>query len=86
MTALGQRVKEQGSQLVLVGDTLAAAQHAFTQGWIGEAALEEVRAQNERDTTFLDAAFGPPNEPAQVVADSETVRAPVTVVNTHDKK
>ena len=86
VTALGQRVKEQGSQLVLVGDTLAAAQHAFTQGWIGEAALEEVRAQNERDTTFLDAAFRPPNEPARVVADADAARAPANVVNTHDKK
>ena len=60
--ALAERVREQGSQLVLVSDTLAAAQHALAQGWIGADALAAVRVQKERDTTFLDTAFGPREE------------------------
>ena len=83
--ALGQRVQEQGSQLVLVSDTLAAAQHALAQGWIEADALAAVRAQKERDTTFLDAAFGPPDESPQVVVDSEANHASANVVNTRDK-
>lgn len=55
--ALAERVQAQGSQLVLASDTLAAAQHALAQGWIDEAALDEVRAQKERDTAFLDAVL-----------------------------
>ena len=57
VTGLAQRVQDEGSQLVLASDTLAAAQHALAQGWIDEAALDEVRAQKERDTAFLDAAL-----------------------------
>lgn len=68
VTSLGQRVRERGSQLVLVGDTAAAAQHAFTEGWIGEAGLAEVRAEKERDTGFLDSAFGRSDETAAVVS------------------
>ncbi len=68
VTALGKRVQEQGSQLVLANDTLAAAQHALAQGWIDEAALAAMRAEKERDTTFLDTAFGRPDESAAVVS------------------
>ncbi len=68
---LGQRVREQGSQLVLANDTLGAAQHALSQGWIGAAALEEMRAEKERDTTFLDAAFGRPDEAAVISEDKK---------------
>ncbi len=68
VTSLGQRVRERGSQLVLVGDTAAAAQHAFTEGWIGEAGLAEVRAEKERDTGFLDSAFDRSDETAAVVS------------------
>lgn len=64
VTALGQRVQEQGSQLVLASDTLGAAQHALAQGWIDEAALAEMRAEKERDTNFLETAFGRPDEAA----------------------
>ena len=71
VTALGERVREQGSQLVLANDTLAAAQHALTQGWIGEVALAEMRAEKERETNFLNAAFGASKEAATVVAEAE---------------
>ncbi len=54
---LAQRVQEEGSKLILADDTLAAAQHAVSEGWIRERALEAVRAEKERDTAFLDSAL-----------------------------
>ena len=54
---LGRRVQGAGSQLVLANDTLAAAKHAAEQGWIRAGTLGVVRAERERDTTFLDQAF-----------------------------
>ena len=54
---LAQRVQEEGSKLILADDTLAAAQHAVSEGWIREHALEAVRAEKERDTAFLDSAL-----------------------------
>jgi len=67
---LAQRVQERGSKLVLADDTLAAAQHALSQGWIAEDALEEVRAQRERDTTFLDSAFADPDDAGATVIET----------------
>lgn len=52
---LGEQVSAKGSKLVLADDTLAAAQHAVTEGWIEESALEAIRAQKERDTAPLDS-------------------------------
>jgi len=72
---LAQRVQEQGSKLILADDTLAAAQHAVAQGWIEGAALEEVRAQKERDTTFLDTAFSGSDADTVATVIEENVRA-----------
>jgi phosphatidate phosphatase APP1 len=72
---LAQRVQEQGSKLILADDTLAAAQHAVAQGWIEEAALEEVRAQKERDTTFLDTAFSGSGADTVATVIEQNVRA-----------
>ncbi len=69
---LAQRVQRQGSQLVLASDTLAAAQHALAHGWIGEAALGEVRTQKERDTAFLDAALEGQDDTVATVIDPVT--------------
>ena len=66
---LGEQVQQQGSKLILADDTLAAAQHALGEGWIAEAALEEVRAQKERDTTFLDSVFSEEGETVATVIE-----------------
>ena len=81
VTELAQRVQAEGSQLVLASDTLAAAQHAHAQGWVDEAALDEVRAQKERDTAFLDAALtGQDDTVATVVQTAAATATPAVVL------
>lgn len=74
VVTLGKRVQEQGSKLILADDTLAAAQHAVSEGWIAEGALEEIRAQKERDTAFLDSVFAEEGETVATVIE-RNVRA-----------
>lgn len=71
---LAQQVREQGSKLILADDTLAAAQHAVSEGWIEAEALDEVRAQRERDSTFLDSAFAAEGDTVATVIE-QNVRA-----------
>jgi len=47
--ALAEEVARAGSTLLLTDDTVAAAEHAVSQGWIPEAALHEVREERTRD-------------------------------------
>lgn len=47
--ALAAEVEKAGSALVLADDTLAAAEHAASRGWITPAAVAEVRAEVERN-------------------------------------
>ncbi len=71
---LGEQVKANGSKLVLADDTLAAAQHAVSESWIAEGALEAVRAQKERDTAPLDSIFFEEGETVATVIE-RNVRA-----------
>jgi phosphatidate phosphatase APP1 len=45
--ALAAEVERAGSALVLADDTLAAAEHAASRGWIQREALDEIRAEAE---------------------------------------
>ena len=47
--ALAAEVERAGSTLVLCDDTLAAARHAASRGWIAADALDEVAAAAARD-------------------------------------
>jgi phosphatidate phosphatase APP1 len=47
--ALAAEVERAGSALVLADDTLAAAEHAASRGWITPAAVAEIRAEAERN-------------------------------------
>lgn len=69
VVSLGERVQREGSRLILANDTLAAAQHAVAEGWIVEAALEDVRAQKEQDTAFLDSVFTEEGETVATVIE-----------------
>lgn len=46
---LALRVKEMGSELVLVGDTMAAALHGVARGWISETRLSEIERDRVRN-------------------------------------
>ena len=48
--ALAAEVEKAGSALVLADDTLAAAEHAASRGWITPGALAEIRAEAEAST------------------------------------
>lgn len=48
--ALANEVAAAGSTLLLTDDTVAAAEHAASRGWIPEAALSEVREECRRDS------------------------------------
>lgn len=47
LEAIAQSVQQQGSQLVIVPDTVAASQHAAQQGWIRPERVADVRARVE---------------------------------------
>lgn len=47
--ALAEEVAAAGSTLVLADDTLAAARHAAGRGWISQAAVQAVAAEQEQD-------------------------------------
>lgn len=64
--ALAREVAEVGSTLILANDTLDAARHASTQGWVGATTLPAIRAQKE-----VDAAQGANEEPPMVVVEDE---------------
>lgn len=46
--ALSERVARQGCEMILARDSLEMAEHAYLRGWVGEAGLEEVRADCRR--------------------------------------
>ena len=48
ISRLSNRVQELGSTLVLADDTLAAAQHAASRGWISPQTLPEIRSDKEK--------------------------------------
>lgn len=54
---LAAGVKEMGSELVLVGDTMAAALHGFSRGWISKKRLKDI----ERDDVENNPAGGLPS-------------------------
>ena len=56
--ALAEEVEKAGSALILADDTLAAAEHAASRGWIAHAALAEVRAEIEASTQPRATAAG----------------------------
>jgi phosphatidate phosphatase APP1 len=66
--------EQEHTQLVLVDDTLAAAQHAVSEGWIAERALEDVRAQKEHDTAFLDSVFAEEGDTVATVVERNVRR------------
>lgn len=47
---LAEEVKKSGSELLLVDDTIAAAAHALSRGWIASRHLDDVAAEAEIDT------------------------------------
>jgi phosphatidate phosphatase APP1 len=56
--ALAAEVEKAGSALVLADDTLAAAEHALSRGWIAPAALAEIRAEADASTQPRASAAG----------------------------
>ena len=56
--ALAAEVEKAGSALVLADDTLSAAEHAVTRGWIAPAALAEIRAEADASTQPRATAAG----------------------------
>ena len=63
---LADNVRTHGSKLVLADDTLAAAKHAATEGWILESALPLIRDQK----TKHDALFEEHEETVATVFDT----------------
>lgn len=55
---LGVEAREHGGELLLVGDSLEAARHAASHGWISEGALPEIAGETAEDK----AAPEPPEE------------------------
>jgi hypothetical protein len=47
--ALANQVVQAGSELVLADDSLTMARHAARRGWISEATLPEIKAEQARD-------------------------------------
>lgn len=56
--ALAAEVEKAGSTLVLADDTLAAAEHAASRGWIAPATLAEIRAEVRASTQLRASAAG----------------------------
>ena len=52
--ALAENIQQCGGKLVLADDTLAAAKHAASEGWILESAIAEVRTQKTKDDAFFE--------------------------------
>jgi phosphatidate phosphatase APP1 len=48
--ALADDIVEAGSELVLADDSLSMARHAVKRGWIAEEALEEIAAEQSRES------------------------------------
>jgi len=46
---IAQKVKEQGPQMLLAQETVTAAKHALTMGWINESQLSDIEQECERD-------------------------------------
>ena len=68
ISRLSNRVQELGSTLVLADDTLAAAQHAASRGWISPQTLPEIRSDKEK----ADAPFEEHRDTeATVIGDPE---------------
>ncbi len=65
---LAENVQTHGSKLVLADDTLAAAKHAATEGWILESALPKIRDQK----TKHDALFEEHEETVATVYDTSS--------------
>jgi phosphatidate phosphatase APP1 len=46
---IARQVKEQGTQMLLAGETLTAARHALSMGWINESQLADIEQECDKD-------------------------------------
>lgn len=71
--ALAEEIVKAGSSLIMAENTLVMAEHAAEQGWIARDALDEIRAEKERDE-------GPPSRLERLLGEEEKVEGPRVVV------
>jgi phosphatidate phosphatase APP1 len=71
---LADEVEKAGSSLLLTDDTLAAAKHACSKGWITAGALEEVAADVAREQPQTPAPAGTQSTNRALSTDGDTPR------------